>query len=230
MSFWEEINKLLEVCHKVRYFGLVVGAIFLAFCFILPGSFEENVDRAGEKVALVHEKIGSFFEKINSDSRSVLEGIELYKQAYEFIQNKQYEQAIELCDKAIERNLKREKAYFYRGYVYSKLNDHLRAVQDVSKAIELNSKDKRYYYLRAYEYFELKNYDFALKDLDKVLLLDRRDYYIYSFKGLIYDEMGYEEKAIENYLIAAKKGDREGQGRLEEKGINWREMKAKIKY
>jgi len=70
----------------------------------------------------------------------------------------EYEQAIELYDKAIELEPKgiedAEVCYFNRGRAYHKLGDYQKAIGDYTKAIELNPNSE-YYSTRAVAYEEI---------------------------------------------------------------------------
>lgn len=80
---------------------------------------------------------------------------EYNNKALDFYNSGEYEQAIQLYDKAIELEIKGiediEVCYFNRGRTYFKLREYQKAIGDYTKAIEINPESK-YYSERAIAY------------------------------------------------------------------------------
>jgi tetratricopeptide (TPR) repeat protein len=112
-----------------------------------------------------------------------------------------YEEALSDFSKAIELDEKNPHKYFLRAdFFIENLDDPNSALKDYSMAIELNPDELLFYYLRGVVYNEhLNQKDKAIKDFQKVLEIDPNDVDAINEIGLIFEEQGRIDLAIEQY-------------------------------
>lgn len=90
----------------------------------------------------------------------------------DFIRNKNYSQALESYNNAININPQNAAAFFNRALVHLKMKIYTQAAEDCHKAIEINKNYAKAYIRRAKAYKELKFYDKAMEDLEKALEIE----------------------------------------------------------
>ena len=95
----------------------------------------------------------------------------------------QYEQAIALYDKAIQKDPQYETAYANKGLALGGLQRYPEALAALTKAIELDPKDAWSYSQRAYMYSQLGKYEEAVLDYDKAIEFDPQDKSAYASKS-----------------------------------------------
>ncbi|MFH1119782.1 MAG: hypothetical protein V1775_08150 [Bacteroidota bacterium] len=86
---------------------------------------------------------------ISSDGFSQYKASDYLKAALVATRNKNYSQAVLLCDAAINLNNTYETAYFYRGYNKFLMKDYSGALIDFSVVIDLNAENLDAYLYRA---------------------------------------------------------------------------------
>ncbi|OMJ86611.1 hypothetical protein SteCoe_11825 [Stentor coeruleus] len=90
----------------------------------------------------------------------------------DFIRNKNYTQALESYNNAININPQNSQAYFNRALVHLKIKLYTKAAEDCDKAIEINKNYVKAYIRRAKAYKELKYYHKSIEDLEKALSIE----------------------------------------------------------
>lgn len=88
------------------------------------------------------------------------------------LNEKNYEEALKLCDDAIKSNSGDSQIYLYRGFVKDNLSKYEEAIDDYNKAIELNSNDASLYYWRGVTENNLNLFKEAINDYDKAIELN----------------------------------------------------------
>ncbi|MBU1598672.1 tetratricopeptide repeat protein, partial [bacterium] len=78
-----------------------------------------------------------------------------------------YEEAIKLCNKAIEIDDKCSWAYCGRGSAYADLGQYNMAIEDYTKALEIDKDYSIAYYNRGLAHFYLPQYNMAIEDYTK---------------------------------------------------------------
>ena len=113
------------------------------------------------------------------------------------------------------------KDYFNRAYGFVDAGYPQDAIQLYTLAIE---KDPAYidaYYNRGVMHFVLREYKKALIDLDKVIEARPNYAMAYASRGSVYDKLMDSKRAMEDYIKAARLGDKDTQDYLRLKGIKW---------
>ena len=85
-----------------------------------------------------------------------------------------YDTAIDLLNKAINKDEKSYKANLLRGIAYSNKGDYPKAIVDFNNAEKLRKNDENdeFYYLRGKTYFYNQNFNNAKIDFEKALTIN----------------------------------------------------------
>lgn len=127
---------------------------------------------------------------------------ELKAKIQKLIEEKNYEEAIKLCDEAIEKDNKDEDAYFNMAFAKVNLQRYKEAIEEYSKVIELNNKNEIAYINRSVCYEKLEQYQDAIKDLDKAIELNQYNEKAYFYRGIDKNFIGLYKDAINDFSIA----------------------------
>ncbi len=87
------------------------------------------------------------------------------------LENRDYEQAINLFTEAIQNNRNLREAYAKRGWAKSRLGEYENAIQDFNRALELGA-DKLTYNQSGWAKYKLGFYEDAIVDFDQALIID----------------------------------------------------------
>ena len=118
------------------------------------------------------------------------------EEATRFLDNGKYEDAIKLCNEALELNSDNELAYLRRGTAYYYLKQYELAISDYNKAIELNPNFAMAYNNRGFTYGNLGQYERAIQEFNKSIQLNPNNDLAYINRGLAYANLGNFKQAI----------------------------------
>ena len=113
-----------------------------------------------------------------------------------------YEDAIKLCNEAIELNPNNYLAYLRRGNFYYRQKQYERAIQDFDKAIQLNPNYSIAYNNRGLSYSDLKKYEIAIQDYNKAIQINSNYALAYYNRGTSYVYLKKYDLAIKDYSKA----------------------------
>ena len=137
-------------------------------------------------------------------------GEEIYTQS-KIGDNYQLSKAIEEFTKAIEVDAKFIKAYRYRGYIKTLLQDYRGAIKDFSKILQLDPSNIDALEQRALAYNMTKQYDKALKDYNKAIELAKENKFtlqrLYQWRGVVWLHLNQKEKACEDFSKSGELGN-----------------------
>jgi tetratricopeptide (TPR) repeat protein len=94
-----------------------------------------------------------------------------YKIGYQALYDKNWKEALNAFDHAIEINPQYMEAYFHRGNVYDEMGDYEKAVVDYTRAIKLNPIYTDAYLFRGFAFNNLGKINKAIKDIKKAAKL-----------------------------------------------------------
>ena len=138
-----------------------------------------------------------------------------------YLNLKEYQQALENYDRAIQLNPNEAVAYIFRGVAYYELGNYQQAIKDYDRAIQLDPNRARAYHYRGSAFSSLGNYQQAIKDYDRAIELDPKLAMAYSSRGFSYWELGQIKAAQSDLRVAARLGFNPAQEFLNTKGIGW---------
>jgi tetratricopeptide (TPR) repeat protein len=132
---------------------------------------------------------------------------QILEQAGEYMEEENYDKAIEKYSKVIESGESDDKeklqAYFGRAIARETKNDIEGVVADISEAIKLEPDDIKYY-MRAYGYLLLGRMDDAIADFNK--MLEQEEFLsksmAYNGRGKAYRDKGDYDQAIQDFTKA----------------------------
>lgn len=117
-----------------------------------------------------------------------------------------FKTAINFYNKAIKANPNSYRAYGFRGFAKTYLDDYQGAILDCTKAIQLNPHYKEAFIFRGDAKKATNDLSGALVDLNKAIAIDPDDKEAYYLRGLVLIKLGEKEKGLEDLIIASDKG------------------------
>ncbi len=127
----------------------------------------------------------------------------LYEKGLQKVEEKKYEEAIELFTQVIEISPEYNKAYAKRGAVKAEfLNRHEEAMPDYDKALELNPKDALTLHNRGISRIKLNQLEEAVEDFTRAVLTKPTYYIAHNSRGVAHGMLGDYEKAITDFESA----------------------------
>lgn len=97
---------------------------------------------------------------------------ELESKISKLLNDKNYEEILNLCDNAINSSGGDSQIYIYRGLSKSNLGRYKEAIDDYNEAIKLNSSNPIIYYLMGLAKYNLGLYEEAINDYDMAIELN----------------------------------------------------------
>ena len=120
----------------------------------------------------------------------------LVKSAYQLIDQKKYDEAIDLCNKAIKISPNYESAYGERGFAYSQKGQFDKAIADYSTAIKMSPYEALLYFNRGTSYYKKNDFDPAIQDFNKAIELSPSTTNFYSTRCAAYFRKGQNSQAL----------------------------------
>lgn len=122
----------------------------------------------------------------------------------DYLQAKQFDEALSAAEYAISRDPAYAGSYFNKGLALSSLERHSEALSAFEQAILLDPKDRLYQYHKGSELQHLKRYSEALTTYEQVLRMDpgkysNRNWLIWYHKYEIFRQLGRKEDAKDAY-------------------------------
>lgn len=121
---------------------------------------------------------------------------EWFDKAMQQVNEKQFAEAIESCNKALALNPDFAEAYNRRGYTSYLMKEYDKTIADCSKAIALDAQLAKAYYNRGMAYYKKQNDQMALPDLRKVMQLNEG---LVKDNPTFYSSLGYAAYITKNY-------------------------------
>lgn len=129
----------------------------------------------------------------------------MINEAYKYVREHKYEEALEVYRKAIELDPGNDNIYVYRGSIYLTLNQPDKAIKDSEKAIEINRRNEFAYVNRAEAYIVQKRYDEAIQDCDTALSVNPDFYPALGKRGVARFHEGEIKDAIRDLTVSIHK-------------------------
>jgi len=112
--------------------------------------------------------------------------------------DKNYDEAIEACTKAIEKGPRSADMYILRGDVYFEIENYRAASKDYEKAISFSPDEIKFYYKHADACAYLGDYQKVISDFD-MILKKRNSWLALLCRGFAYERLGKHEQALADY-------------------------------
>ncbi|AFZ11448.1 Tetratricopeptide TPR_1 repeat-containing protein [Crinalium epipsammum PCC 9333] len=121
-----------------------------------------------------------------------------------YVNQKQWDKAINDYNTAIKINPQYANAYLMRGGVYSDQKQWDKAIDDYNTAIKINPQYANAYLMRGDVYSDQKQWDKAIDDYNTAIKINSNNAWAYSARGLVYYKQKQWNKAIDDYNTAIK--------------------------
>jgi len=119
-----------------------------------------------------------------------------FDRGVEYLQNGEYELAIEANTNAIELAPDFAEAYRNRGFALVELGEYERAIIDLNQALELNPELDGAYAARGQAYALSEQYELAIPDLAKATRLEPNQPVYYYWLGIAYLQVDKNQSAV----------------------------------
>ncbi|MEI0485340.1 tetratricopeptide repeat protein [Brachyspira intermedia] len=121
---------------------------------------------------------------------------ELKTKIQKLIEEKHFEEAIKLCDEAIEKDDKDEDAYFQKASCYFRLEDYNTTIENYNKVTEINPNDIGVYLVVGNIMGILKQHREAIEYANKIIKLDGKNEKAYLLKAMSNFNLKLYKKSI----------------------------------
>ncbi len=174
---------------------------------------EENIESVPEEN--ITEDIKTNVSRIEPKEDRMQQFSRHYSSGLDFYNNKEYENAIEEFDKALEINADGPRLYNLIGVSYYRIGDYEKAQESLVLSLELDQKNLNALNQLGWAYFKLKNYNQSEEVFNQVLEIDPNQENPYTGLGWIYynqnrsnlaEEMFEKALEIDNSSLWANKG------------------------
>ena len=119
-----------------------------------------------------------------------------------YFDKKEYDNAIEAYQKAVEINPKDDEAYNNMGSAYNHKKEYDNAIEAYQKAVEINPKRDEAYYNIGVAYGKKQEYDNAIEAYQKAVEINPKKDGAYNNMGIAYYHLGEFDKVIDAYVKA----------------------------
>jgi tetratricopeptide (TPR) repeat protein len=121
-----------------------------------------------------------------------------------FIEQKDYNQAVDQFTKAIQMDPRDALAYYNRGLAYVAQSEYQEAIADYTSALHLNPKNALAFYHRGIAHRHLSEFDRAIADYTRAIRLDPRLAVAYRNRGHAFAAKGDSDRARADYEEAVR--------------------------
>jgi tetratricopeptide (TPR) repeat protein len=133
---------------------------------------QENADRKIESIDRTREQRSR--EANTEEEKMHLEALNYASQASQYLQDDEWQKAIDQSTEAIELQPGDgpSSAYFTRARAYQETDNHIEAIEDYSKVLELSSENAIAYNNRGNSYHDIGKYERAIEDRTTAIKLN----------------------------------------------------------
>jgi tetratricopeptide (TPR) repeat protein len=123
----------------------------------------------------------------------------LFNRAMKYAENKQYEDAIALLDRAIELHREDDTFWCKRGTFLRHLERYEDAIADFAQALALNPHNDRTWFEQGYAFACMKHSEAALQSYDRALALRPDNPLGWNLRGTALQQLNRLEEAVASY-------------------------------
>ena len=132
-------------------------------------------------------------------------GLAYYNSANVLLLHRQYEQALQFLNIAIDKcGMRDESTYQNRAIARAFNNDAAGAFRDLCEALKYSKYSAHIFMNRGLLLFKLENYELAEKDLTSAIDLSPNDAVLYKLRADCRGKLDRREEAIVDYKIAVE--------------------------
>jgi serine/threonine protein kinase/Flp pilus assembly protein TadD len=152
----------------------------------------------------------------------------VFQSGVAYLNQEDYDAAINEFNEIIRVNPDNASAYAYRGQVYRRQKNYDQAIEECDKAISLNPNESMAYFARGASHYGKRNYDQAISDLTQSISLDPNNSNAYNNRGVAYLDSGDIDLAISDYeqALQINPDNNAAQNNLDS-AVAWQKLKKK---
>jgi sigma-B regulation protein RsbU (phosphoserine phosphatase) len=124
------------------------------------------------------------------------EAVDIIKNSKQLINAHQYEEAIGVLEKGLNKYPENQKILYNLSKNYFRMNDYGKAIKAIEKYIVNDKMNKNAYYICGAAYYQLGDFDNAVSSFEKSLELDATFVNALFAMGMAYKKMGDEENSL----------------------------------
>ncbi|WP_226023199.1 tetratricopeptide repeat protein [Halomicrobium salinisoli] len=163
-------------------------------------SRDELIDRAETRA----DKLEGVLEEsqetaAGEEEEEFINNLRSIEDAKQEIENRNYQEAIEVLDRVISSGTADARAYFNRGHAKSQIGKHREAIDDYSQAIDFGNENSSVYNNRGLSKSEVGQYEDAIRDYNEAIKLDPENEAAYNNRGLAKASLGKLDEAIQDF-------------------------------
>ena len=184
MKSWMKVSTLL-------------GATIFSLSFIFAGnlSIAELEEQIISEMESIIDNTGAISEEDNAECENlILKGIEKHDKG-------EFEKAIELYRKALEKNPLSGTAYYEIGYSYDALQDKQKALENIIRSIVLEPKNEMSYIMKAGILDDMGLPDRAIETYKQIIELKPDSYMAHLNLGITYFRENNLDQAISEFKL-----------------------------
>lgn len=119
-----------------------------------------------------------------------------YDDALEYMENRDYQNAIRLFNESIRLKPNNPYAFHNRAHASEAIGEFDQAIEDFNKAIALDPNDAKHHYCKAKLYYNLARYEDAIEEFEAAIGLNQTDPWTYHMLGHSYERICDYERAL----------------------------------
>ena len=139
-----------------------------------------------------------FFQASNNNA------VDIFNEAVEFSENKQYDKALACYDKCLELKPDNSSAWYNRGGALWALNRHEEAITSYNKALKIDPNMYMAWIQKAWSLTSLNRKEEAIASYDKAFKIKNNDAMPWILRGQLLLSLERYEEALESYNTASK--------------------------
>lgn len=120
----------------------------------------------------------------------------------DFVEKKDYENALKQYNQAIDLDPTNDEAYFKRANVYTALNKLHLAIKDYTKAALANPREPKHLHFRALSFQRMNKPAKAITDFGRAITINKENYRSYYQRGNVSLSLGNFHGAVFDYSYA----------------------------
>ncbi len=128
----------------------------------------------------------------------------IYEKGVELVNEKKYQESIDLFKQSLSKNPNSHSAYYYLGLAYQNIGDPNLALQNYSLCLNINPNYKDALFNRGALYTNYSKFNEALKDMNAYVKLNSQNANAYFYLGNIYYGLKNFDQAIQYYNAVLK--------------------------
>jgi sigma-B regulation protein RsbU (phosphoserine phosphatase) len=124
------------------------------------------------------------------------EAVDIIKNSKQMINAHQYEEAIGILEKGLDKYPENQKILYNLSKNYFRMNDYGKSIKTIERYIANDKMNKNAHYICGAAYYQLGDFDNAVSNFEKALELDMTFVNALFAMGMAYKKMGDEENSM----------------------------------